>query len=66
MKFRFSEGTAFRIDVVTGKLDVHPTATRVPDETNDSEPLDGGETLLESDQDNDAWDAFLDPEQVAA
>ncbi len=45
-------------DIVTGKLDVREAAARLPDETEQAEPLDGGETLLEGDEEGD--DADLD------
>jgi len=37
-------------DVVTGKLDVRATVARLPDETDELEPLDGAEALAEADE----------------
>jgi type I restriction enzyme, S subunit len=36
-------------DVVTGKLDVREAAARLPDEADDSEPLDDADALAECD-----------------
>lgn len=36
-------------DVVTGKLDVREAAARLPDETNESEPLDAAEDFADDD-----------------
>jgi type I restriction enzyme, S subunit len=43
-------------DVVTGKLDVREAAARLPDETEEPELLDEGETLAEGDEEGDEAD----------
>lgn len=38
--------------MVTGKLDVSEAATRLPDETDDPEPLDAADALTDDDDTN--------------
>ena len=41
--------TCLIADVVTGKLDVREAAAQLPDEANDSDPLDDADALSEDD-----------------
>jgi type I restriction enzyme S subunit len=48
-------------DVVTGKLDVREAAARLPDEADETEPLDDSEALIDDkDADADELDAVLE------
>ena len=53
-------------DVVTGKLDVRAAAAKLPEETDEIEPLDGAEDLGEGDEETE--DVGLDavPEEAEA
>lgn len=53
-------------DVVTGKLDVREAAARLPEVDEEAEPLDGGEALMEEDEDGGAGDLDAEPEEAVA
>ena len=51
-------------DVVTGKLDVRAAAAKLPDETDESESLDGADSLLGGDEDTEDADLDAVPEEA--
>ena len=53
-------------DVVTGKLDVRAAVARLPEETDESEPLDDAEALAEGDEEFEAVDLDAVPEEAEA
>ena len=58
--------TCLIADVVTGKLDVRAAAAKLPDETDESEPLDGAEALAEGDEETEDADLDAVPEEAGA
>jgi type I restriction enzyme S subunit len=53
-------------DVVTGKLDVREAAARLPDEAEESEPLDDAEALVEGDESGEGADLDAATEEAEA
>ena len=53
-------------DVVTGKLDVREAAAKLPEETDESEPLDGPEALADGDEETEDADLDAVPEEAEA
>jgi type I restriction enzyme S subunit len=53
-------------DVVTGKLDVQAAAAKLPEETDDSEPLDDAEALVEGNDEIEDADLDAVPEEAEA
>ena len=53
-------------DVVTGKLDVRAAAARLPDEADESEPLDDAEVLAEGDEETEGTDLDAVTEEAEA
>lgn len=53
-------------DVVTGKLDVHAAAAKLPEETDEPEPLDDAEVLIEGDEEIEDTDFSAVPEEAEA
>ena len=53
-------------DVVTGKLDVREAAAKLPDETDEPEPLDDAEALAEGDAETEDPDLDAVTEEAEA
>jgi type I restriction enzyme, S subunit len=53
-------------DVVTGKLDVRAAAAKLPEETDEPEPLDDAETLVEGNEETEGADLDAVPEEAKA
>lgn len=53
-------------DVVTGKLDVRAAAAKLPDETEEPEPLNDAETLEEDDEDTENEELDAVPDEAEA
>ena len=53
-------------DVVTGKLDVREAAAKVPEETDEPEPLDSAEALAEGEEEIEDTDLDAVPEEAEA
>lgn len=53
-------------DVVTGKLDVREAAAKLPEETDESEPLDDAEALAEGDEETEGADLDAVSEEAEA
>ncbi|MDN5940766.1 MAG: hypothetical protein L0H94_02695 [Nitrospira sp.] len=53
-------------DVVTGKLDVRAAAVKLPEETDEPEPLDGAEAFAEGDEETEDADPAAVPEEAEA
>ena len=52
--------------MVTGKLDVREAAAKLPEETDEPEPLDDAEALVEGDADIEDTDLDSVPEEAEA
>ena len=53
-------------DVVTGKLDVRAAAAKLPEETDEPEPLDDAEALVEGDAETEDTDLDAVTEEAEA
>ena len=53
-------------DVVTGKLDVRAAAAKLPDETDEPEPLDDAEALVDGDEEIEDPDLDVVTEEAEA